>query len=333
MERNIYLDGMMGLVVGDALGTPVQFMNRDEIKNREKGPVTDMEEGGVFGMPKGTWSDDSSMALATLSSINEKRELDAGDIMMRFVKWELKGEYTPFGQAFDQGNTCSESIYRFIDSADVTKCGGTGERANGNGALMRILPVCLYYYNRQKQVCTSEDEAIFGIHKVASLTHNHLRSNMCCGLYYFMVKSVIDGREELHTKKTNLQQLLQEGIDKGLKYYGRDIRNLTEMAYLGRLFHLDAFKNVSEDKIKSTGYVIDSIEAAIWCLINTDSYKECMLKAVNLGKDTDTVAAIAGGLAGLYYGYESIPSEWLKEIQRKAWIEELCTQVFETVII
>lgn len=103
-------------------------------------------------------------------------------------------------------------------------------------------------------------------------------------------------------------------------------RNLTEMAHLERLYHLSEFSGTSEDKIKTTGYVIDSFEAAIWCLITTDSYKECMLKAVNLGDDTDTVAAIAGGLAGLYYGYEAIPREWLAVIKRKEWIEDLCRQ-------
>ena len=117
---------------------------------------------------------------------------------------------------------------------------------------------------------------------------------------------------------------LQAGIDDGLRYYGRKILLLTELAHMGRLFHLDKFKNVPENEIKTTGYVVDSIEAAIWCLINTDSYRECMLKAVNLGDDTDTVAAIAGGIAGLYYGYDSIPDEWLGVIKRKDWIEEMC---------
>lgn len=220
-------------------------------------------------------------------SIIDKKEADSDDIMIRFVKWELKGEY-----------------------------------ANGNGALMRILPVCLYYYARQKRVCTPEDEAIEGIHVISGLTHNHIRSKMCCGIYYFMAKSIIEGVTK--DSKPVLGTLLQEGIDNGLKYYGRDISNLTEMAYQGRLFHLFEFKDVSEEQIKTTGYVIDSIEAAVWCLITTDSYKDCMLKAVNLGDDTDTVAAIAGGLAGLYYGYEEIPKDWLAVIKKREWIEGMC---------
>lgn len=324
MKKNIWLDGMMGLVVGDALGVPVQFMYREEIKNRPKGLVTGMESGGVFDMPEGTWSDDSSMALATLSSILDKGEIDAADVMLQFVKWEFKGEYTPFGEAFDQGNTCSSAIYKFSKLPDIKTCGSTGEYANGNGALMRILPVCLYYYDKQKKVCTSDDEAIEGLNVISGLTHNHLRSKMCCGIYYFCVKSIIDGVKK--DNKPMLGALLQEGIDNGLKYYGRDKSNLTEIAHLGRLFYLHEFKDVPEEQIRASGYVIDSIEAAIWCLITTDSYKECMLKAVNLGDDTDTVAAIAGGLAGLYYGYEDIPEEWLCVIKRRDWIEELCEQ-------
>lgn len=324
MKTNIWLNGIMGLIVGDALGVPVQFMDRTEIRNRAQGPVTGMESGGVYQMPEGTWSDDSSMALATLESLLEKKEADPLDIMQRFVKWDQEGEYTPFGRAFDQGITCSNAIYQFIKNPDIRTCGAIGEHANGNGALMRILPVCLYYYEKQKLVCTSEDEAIEGIHRISGLTHNHLRSKMCCGIYYFCVKSIIEG-----TRKTTvppLEVLLQEGMDHGRKYYRQDIRNLTEMAHFERLYHLSEFSGTSEDKINTTGYVIDSFEAAIWCLITTDSYKECMLKAVNLGDDTDTVAAIAGGLAGLYYGYEAIPQEWIAVIKRKEWIEELCRQ-------
>jgi ADP-ribosylglycohydrolase len=320
MKQNIWLDGMMGLVVGDALGVPVQFMTREEIRNRECGPVTGMESGGVYDMPEGTWSDDSSMALATMASLLEKREVDLGDIMMRFVKWEVKGEYTPFGEAFDEGNTCSDAIYKFIDHPDVNTCGKTGERANGNGALMRILPACLYYYERQKKVCTSEDEAIYGIHAISGLTHNHLRGQMCCGIYYFMAKHIIEGTEG----DTSLPQLMQEGINEGLKFYGQDIRNLTEMAYLGRLFDLNELKDTVEENIIPSGYVVESLEAAVWCLITTGTLKECLLKAVNLGDDTDTVAAIAGGLAGLYYGYEAIPQEWLAVIKRRDWIEDMC---------
>lgn len=131
MKRNIWLDGMMGVVVGDALGCPIQFLKREEIKNRPEGPVTGMEAGGVFNVPAGTWTDDSSMALATMDSIIEKGKADPADIMNRFVRWEVKGEYTPFGKAFDQGNTCISAIYKFMENPDVNTCGGTDGYSNG----------------------------------------------------------------------------------------------------------------------------------------------------------------------------------------------------------
>lgn len=319
MKRNAYMDGMMGLVVGDALGCPVQFLSREEIKNRPQGPVTGMEAGGVYAMPKGTWTDDSSMALATLVSLLDKGEVDPADIMSRFAMWERKGEYTPFGKAFDQGNTCVSAIYRYIQNPDVETCGATGEYANGNGALMRILPVCLHYCDRRTGGDATVEEAIHGIHKVGGLTHNHLRSQICCGIYYFLVRSILEGITA--SERPAMLDLLQRGMDAGLEFYRRDAASLAELAHLGRVFDLEHFRTTPESGIKSTGYVIDTLEAALWCLLHTDSYRDCLLMAVNLGDDADTVAAVAGGLAGLYYGYDAIPDEWLGYIKRREWIE------------
>lgn len=346
MKKNIWLDGMMGLVAGDALGVPVQFMRRSEIRNRAKGIVTGMESGGVFNVPQGTWTDDSSMALATLVSIIYNKGVDPVDIMTRFVEWYYEGAYTPFGKAFDQGITCSNAISVYAKRKDIKTCGKTGEHANGNGALMRILPLCLYYIDRQKTICTADDEAIENIHVVGSLTHNHLRSNMCCGMYYFMAKSIVgalnkhaldmdgmngnkmpDGGVDCAGDKPALMDLLQAGMDQGLDYYGRDLRNLEEKSHLSRLFDLAEFKELPEQRIKSSGYVVDTLEAAVWCLLTTDSLEACLLKAVNLGDDADTVAAVAGGLAGLYYGYDAIPKAWLDVIKKRAWIEEVCEEI------
>jgi ADP-ribosylglycohydrolase/tyrosine-protein phosphatase YwqE len=286
-----------------------------------------MESGGVYDMPKGTWSDDSSMVLATLASILESGILAPEEVMVKFCLWEVKGEFTPFGEAFDEGNTCSGAIYDFFRNQDVRTCGKTGEYANGNGALMRILPACLYYYEVQKKFPGDiTGDVINGIDAISGLTHNHLRSKIACGLYYFMIKEILDAASRDNAQNSNLMDILQKGIDAGLGFYGSNISNLTEIAYFGRLFHLSELREVAEDAINSSGYVIDSLEAAVWCLITTDTFRDCLLKAVNLGDDTDTVAAIAGGLAGLYYGYENIPEEWLGEIQKRDWIEEMCAR-------
>lgn len=270
MSSNVWLDGVMGLIVGDALGVPVQFMYREEIATREAGLVKGMESGGIFNMPAGTWSDDGSMALATLDSIVQNKRIDLKDIMECFCSWELDGKYTQYGEAFDQGNTCTTAIYNYIQDRNVDMCGCTGESSNGNGSLMRILPACIFIALDTE---SSEDVKMDSIHKVSGLTHNHQRS---------------------------------------------------KMAYFARLFHLDELQLLEDSEIKSSGYAIDTIEAAVWCLITTDSLKECLLKAVNLGDDTDTVAAVAGGLAGLFYGVEAIPGEWLNVMNQKEYVERLC---------
>lgn len=337
MKKNVVLDGIMGLVVGDALGVPVQFLSRSEIANRSQGPVTGMEGFGTFNLPAGSWSDDSSMSLATLDSIKIHNGIDLDDIMLRFINWNMEGAYTPYGFSYDQGITCTHAMDNYMSVSDAHTCGITGEYANGNGALMRILPVCLY--NILNKVDT--DTAIKSIHDVTALTHNHLRSKICSGFYYFIAKEIIESvcggddntqnnitvesDSDLNniTSDKSLNELVQSGIDAAYAYYKENLGNLTEVTRLGRIFNTDEFKQTSVDAIKSTGYVIDTIEAVIWCLVTTNTYEACMLKAVNLGDDTDTVAAIAGGLAGLYYGYENIPEEWIAVVAKRDWIESV----------
>ena len=319
--RNIWVNGMMGVVVGDALGMPVQFIDRVELK---KNPVETMEGYGTYNMPPGTWSDDSSMALATLDSIREKRDIDYSDIMERFVRWNFNGEYTPSGKAFDQGNTCMEAIYNYVREKNYKTCGKTGEWANGNGALMRIMPVCLYAYEKVARKEWELKQAVECVHQTSALTHNHLRSKMACGIYYFMISNIIEG-------SGTLQERLQSGVDDAVRFYHRDIINYVELAYYTRLFHLDKFAKCSEDTIKSSGYVVDSLEAAVWSLITTESFEEALLKAVNLGDDTDTVGAIAGGLAALFYGYDSVPEIWKKQVIKTEEILALC-EIMEDVL-
>ncbi len=315
--KDLYRSGMYGLITGDALGVPVEFSDRSA---RMQDPVVGMRAFGTHNQPAGTWSDDSSMALATLDSIAEKKSIDYRDIMERFKDWYTVGKYTPFNHLFDIGNATSKAIYNYMRGADPTEAGGTEERDNGNGSLMRILPACLYLYHRQKSICTSEDESIYVIHNVSALTHAHLRSQIACGIYYFMVKTVID-------RSGSLTDRLQYAMDEAYRYYRRDFGNHKELARYDRLTDLNSFKDLDADDISSSGYVVATLEAAVWCLITTDSYAEAVLKAVNLGDDTDTVGAVTGGLAGLFYGYDAIPQEWIQELQRKELIEEILSKL------
>lgn len=313
-KTNIWVDGIMGVVLGDALGLPVQFLSREEL---EENPVTDMIGYGIFNLPNGSWSDDGSLTLATLESICRNRGVDCIDIMENFADWLLEGSFTPYGKAFDQGNTCVKAIVDYVRNNDIDKCGVTGEYANGNGALMRIMPVCLYAHENVNAEIITEDEAVEMIHKVSALTHNHLRSKIACGIYYFLVKAIID-------EKGELQARMQIGMDDARSFYMKDVSNLTQLAYYGRMADLEEFKAVTREEIRSSGYVVDSIEAAVWSLINTSSLEGALLKAVNLGKDTDTVAAIAGGLGGLFYGYESVRESWRADVVKGKEIRERC---------
>ena len=275
----------------------------------------------------------SSMTLALLASIAENKKIDLVDIMNRFVSWLREGEYTPFGQAFDVGGCTYDSIKRYMKDGNIDTCGGRKDIDNGNGSLMRIMPACLYCATKlqtiaEVDVSLAEIAAIEIIHKVSGLTHNHLRAKIACGLYFFMTKEIIGG-------SGSLKDRLQTGLDVGFKAYESwngqysdgtaetpgEIRE--ELGYYKRLRNLDNLSQLPSDDIRSSGYVVDSIEAAVWSLITTESFKECELKAVNLGGDTDTIGAIAGGLAGLYYGYDNIPEEWLKAVQRRGWIEAM----------
>jgi ADP-ribosylglycohydrolase len=318
-NENIWRNGIWGLVVGDALGVPVEFTSRVE---RTADPVTGMRAYGTHNQPIGTWSDDSSMTLATIDSMKKLDKIDYKDIMDKFGDWCLYGEYTPFGDLFDIGSATTRAIVNYGRGAAPTSAGGNAENDNGNGSLMRILPFCLFLYERQKKVCTSEDECIYVIHEASSMTHRHPRSLIACGIYYFLVKAILD------RPGTPLNRL-QEGINNAYVYYRKDIQNLKELDHYHRLTDLKQFQNLSEAEIKSSGYVVDTLEAAVWCMMNSDSYADCVLKAVNLGDDTDTVAAVAGGLAGLFYGYDNIPVEWIDVIQKKDWIEGLLNDLFD----
>ena len=313
-NTNIWLNGIMGVVVGDALGCPVQFESRDEVARH---PVTGMRGYGTFNLPEGSWTDDSSLTIALLESIRRVGEIDLGDIMENFMKWLYDGEFTPYGESYDIGRGTMQAINRYRKNRNAKNCGGDEEWNNGNGSLMRIMPACLYCSVMESSGMYSDRDAIDAIHSVGGLTHAHIRSNIACGLYLFMAKYIL-------FREGSLQERIQEGLTQGFAFYESYLADKENLHYYDRLKDLEAFKSLPADKIKSTGYVVDALEAAVWSLITTDRFDQALLKAVNLGDDTDTVGAIAGGLAGLYYGYDSIPEEWLSAIKRREWIEEMC---------
>lgn len=286
-------DGIIGLVVGDALGVPVEFTSRHD---REEDPVVDMRGHGTYDMPKGTWSDDSSMAIATMASIVNKQCIDYNDIMSEFLEWFENDKYSQY-YTFDYGNTTSNGLYRFKEGADALECGGNAVHDNGNGSLMRILPMA-YIPNIDYET----------VENISGLTHAHDRSKIACVLYIEIAKSMIEN-------DLTIDEHVKNSCEKIREYYKENDE-------------LENFKRIFDDdwtgEIRSGGYVIDSLESTIYCLKNTCSYDEAVLKAVNLGGDTDTTAAICGGLAGIYYGFDAIPIDWIESIEYIDKVISLC---------
>ncbi len=311
-ERNMWLDGIMGLAVGDALGVPAKFSSRDWLTEI---PVNDMCGYGTHPVPKGTWSDDTSMTWAALDSL---REGYAPNLMAdKFCEWFFAGKYTPHGRVFDYGNATKDALVRYRSTQNPLDCGMKDEKSNGNGALMRILPVCLYCYSLEKNEKLAAEDSIDIIFEATAITHAHLRSKLASALYYFVCCAVLE--------EDDMKTAVADGLKKGFEFFDKTPEYAEELKNYDRLRDIENFADLPHEQIQSTGYVVHSLEAALWCLLNTNNYADSVLEAVNLGGDTDTIAAIAGGLAGLFYGYDSIPKEWLGVLARCKELEAACT--------
>ena len=295
---------IVGYAIGDALGVPVEFQSRYKL---EENPVVDMRGYGTHNVPAGTWSDDTSMTLCLLESLSRLGHVDYDDIMNNFVCWMTKGEFTATWSVFDVGITTQRAIARFSpeskssQSVPVLECGESGEKSNGNGSLMRIAPIALYLYQKNGNHLSWDDLEI--VHNVSRLTHAHPRNLVACGVYVSVAMNLLE-----HTR---LDQAISLGLARAYELYSRVPEYKRELKHF-RFWNLQEFLRIPEYYIKSTGYVVDTLEAVLYCLLNTDNYCEGVLKAVNLGDDTDTVGAITGGLAGLAYGWDSIPPIWKK---------------------
>lgn len=249
-------DCIYGQAVGDALGVSYEFKARGTFH------CTGMAGFGTHHQPAGTWSDDTSMTIATCDSIREMGRIDIEDMRRRFVQWYREGAYTVDG-LFDIGNTTASAL----DAGH----GRAGERDNGNGSLMRILPLAF---------TDADDDQI---RAVSAITHAHQISCDAC------------------VRMVHAARRLLAGVP------------VADIAV--------SLDKIPADEIRSGGFVRDTEKAALWCLANTSSYRDCVLAAVNLGDDTDTTAAVAGGLAGIVYGMDAIPNSWLKTLRGMDTIE------------
>ena len=303
--------GILGFAVGDALGVPVEFLSREELK---RNPVKDMMGYGSHPVPDGTWSDDTSLMIAAMDSINEKNGIDYYDIMHKFAEWTDFAKYTATGKFFDIGISTNKAIWNYKRGIEPTNCGSKGFNENGNGSLMRILPF-VYYAKMQGY---NNDEQTILINQASSLTHAHEISRLGCKIYndyIFMILNNVD-------KKDALLQLSKNNYS---KYYSSEAIEKYKRILDGALL------NLKEDDIKSSGYIVDSLEASLWCTVNSMNYEEAVLKAVNLGEDTDTIAAITGSMNGIIYGSNSIPNKWIKKLRGKDYLDDISNRFINVI--
>ena len=301
-----------GFVIGDAMGVPVEFEDREKLM---KSPVTNMLGYGSYDVPKGVWSDDTSMTLATIDSIIvNKNELNYNDIANKFCEWINNAKYTATNEVFDIGTTTKYSLMRYWNNnIDATKCGGTGISENGNGSLMRMLPIALYcFYNKME-----DNDIINIVRNTSSITHAHEISIIGCYMYVKYIIFILS-----NNNKTESYKLLQK-IDYSI--FNKDNINLYE-----RIIKDDISK-YSLDTIKSTGFVVDTSESALWVILNTENFNEAIIGSVNLGGDTDTIAAITGSIAGILYGYDSMNKKWIKDIKNKELLNEYIYEFTNTL--
>jgi ADP-ribosylglycohydrolase len=302
---------LFGVAVGNALGVPVEFRSRQEIS---RNPVTDMTGYGTYDLPPGTWSDDSSLTFCLAEALTQG--FDVNTIGLNFVKWHREAFWTAQGEVFDVGTTTRKAIDRLARGMQADKAGSDDEASNGNGSLMRILPI-LFYLNDKPLT-----ERFELTRQVSSITHGHIRSVIACFYYLEFARQIMEGKEKFEIYR-DLQKVVSGHLSALLI-------DPAEVLIFDRLLKFDIHR-LSEGEIQSSGYVIDTLEAAVWCLLTTDSYPGAVLRAVNLGQDTDTTAAVTGGLAGFLYGYDSIPESWIRQIARRQNIEELAGRLAATM--
>ncbi|MBW1618924.1 ADP-ribosylglycohydrolase family protein [Empedobacter falsenii] len=308
-RKNFSKNILIGSAVGDALGVPVEFKSRQYL---QQNPVTDMMGYGTYNMPPGTFSDDSSMMFCLAESLCNGYNVN--DIAEKFQMWMHEGYWTADGEVFDVGISTRKAINRLRVVKNPIEAGSTSESDNGNGSLMRILPLAIF----TKEL--SIDERCEIVKEVSSITHAHNRSVLACIYYIEFALNVLDA-ENLEEAYLNTNFWLKLFLEENEIYKN-------EFTYFERILS-GKLIDLKEDEIKSTGYVMDSLEASIWCLLHTSSYKDCVLKAVNLGHDTDTIACIAGGIAGIYYDAETIPTNWIEQLARVNDILHLAEQLEE----
>ncbi len=310
LDSRIY-GAIIGHVLGDIAGIPYEGSSRSSWRNISVDELPCLKRRG-----KCMWSDDTALTLATIDAlVTHGYSMEA--IASNFIQWYVKGKYSSHGKAFGIGRTVRRALENLLGGVPPTSSGLRSEFSNGNGSLMRITPIPLYFY------CRELGYVVERVHEVSAITHAHPRSLVGCGLYSILIYYIVRGYSKYEAYDKMVEDAnriygLREPYSSELyRYYGRIVKK--NLPYLSRR------------EIKSTGYVVYTLEAVLWVFLNTSSYVEAVAEAIALGGDTDTVAAITGSLAGLYYGIEGIPRKWINQIPKLDWITDLVGRFIEVI--
>ena len=288
---------LLGLAVGDAVGTTVEFMQRGSFPK-----MTDMVGGGFFHLKPGQWTDDTSMALCLATSLIEKKGFDPADQMNRYWNWYKNGYLSSTGKCFDIGNTVSYALDRYQRTRNPFS-GSTSPNMAGNGSLMRLAPIAMFYFPDLQKIMHFAAES-------SRTTHGAMECLEACQLFSEILFNAFSGMNE------------EDVIFKTT--FGPSMPKIRDIA-------LGNYRGKGMDEIKGSGYVVDSLEAALWCFYLTDSFEAAILQAANLGEDADTTAAVCGQIAGAFYGENGIPQKWLNTLHMRFEITGLADKLFEEV--
>jgi ADP-ribosyl-[dinitrogen reductase] hydrolase len=275
---------LFGLAVGDTIGTTLEFTARDQ-----RSPLTDMVGGGPFGLQPGEWTDDTSMALCLADSLLARGELDQFDLMQRFIRWWQNGENSCNGRCFDIGITTRTALSRFLRTGDPV-AGTTDPESAGNGSVMRLAPVVLRWHREPSRAIAAAREQSVTTHAAPATVEG------CAFLAEVLIDAIETG-SKAHTLRS--RRAPDPSVDAVARCSWRD-------------------KN--RNSIRSSGYLVHTLEAALWAADRGDSFKSTVLLAANLGDDADTVGAVTGQIAGALYGLSAIPPSWRK---RLAWSDRI----------
>lgn len=309
LTRDRLVGGLIGLVVGDALGVPVEFSDRRE---RDRDPVCGMRGYGTHNQPVGAWSDDGSLAMAHAAAFiahgwEPRRHLEA------FLAWHEQGAWTAHGRMFDVGFATRRALLRFRRGEDPASVGGRAARDNGNGSLMRILPASCWW------AASTVEAAIHGTGEASALTHAHIRSRLCCAWHALITMGLLTRQPLAHCLRVASQVLAPQVPAE-------------ESSVFAPLIDGSCLE-LPREHVRSDGYVVSTLMAACWCLHRHPGYAEAVLEAVNLGGDTDTTAAVTGGLAGLRCGITGIPQAWITCLSHSSGVVDLAERFADACLV